>query len=314
MLKNKVIHNPGGFKAVWNHRIFYLFLVPAIITLFLFAYRSYLWIVIAFQDYDLVKGIGESAFVGFQNFIKVFSNRNFPRVLKNTLGINFLGFLFGFPAPIIFALLLNEIRLKKFKRTVQTLTYLPHFLSWVVVAGLFYVILDEDLGIINSILNALGFAKIAFLREAKYFWGLLISLTIWKEIGWGAIIYLAALTSIDASLYEAARVDGASRWAQVKHITIPGILPTIAVMLILTSGKIATGGGIVPGFDAILNLQNPMVYDASETLQVFNYSQGILYSRYSFAQALDLVQSLVAFVIVFGANYGAKKIKGYGVF
>lgn len=304
----------GSLKAVWEHRVFYLFLVPAVTVMILFAYRSYLWIIIAFQDYDLLKGIQGSEFVGFHNFIKVFSNRNFPRVLKNTLGINFLGFLFGFPAPIIFALLLNEIRSSKLKKTVQTLTYLPHFLSWVVVAGLFYVILDEDLGIVNNLIAGMGFEKIPFLREAKYFWGLLISLTIWKEIGWGAIIYLAALTSIDTSLYEAAKVDGASRWQQVMNITIPGILPTIAVMLILTSGKIATGGGIVPGFNAILNLQNPMVYDASETLQVFNYSQGILYSRYSFAQALDLVQSLVAFIIVFSANYGAKRIKGYGVF
>lgn len=220
----------------------------------------------------------------------------------------------GVIAPIILALMINEVKNAKFKSIVQTLTYLPHFLSWVIVAGLFYLILDEDMGIFNGIISSIGFEKIPVLREAKYFWTMIISTSIWKEIGYGSIIYLAALTSIDTALYEAATVDGASKWQQIKNVTIPGIMPTISVMLILTAGKIAKGGGLIPGFDAILNMQNPMVYESALTLQVLSYFQGIVYYRYSYAAAIGIIESLVAFVFVFGSNYLAKKFRGYGLF
>lgn len=308
-LKKKTI-----YTTMWDHRVFYMFLIPAFIVLILFSYRPYLWLSMAFQDYKLMKGVSGSSWVGIQNFIDIFTTPKFYQSISNTFGINLLAFAFGFPAPIILGLMINDVRSNKFKRVVQTITYLPHFLSWVIVAGLFYLILDEDMGVVNAIISQLGLQKVSFLREAKYFWNLIISTSIWKEVGYGTIIYLASLTSIDPTLYEAATVDGAGRWKQMLHVTLPGIMPTIAIMLILTSGKIATGGGIIPGFDALLNMQNPMVYERAETLQIFSYSQGIIYNRYSFAAAIGIVESLVAFGFVFSSNYLAKKFKGYGLF
>lgn len=299
---------------MWNHRIFYMFLLPALICLILFGYRPFIWLVMAFQKYQLGNSVFESQWVGLKNFIDVFQTPDFYLALKNTFGINLTAFLVGFPAPIILALMINEVKNTRFKGVVQTITYLPHFLSWVIVAGLFYLILDEDMGIVNAIISTMGFEKVPILREAKYFWGLIVSTSIWKEVGYGSIIYLAALTSIDPTLYEAARVDGANKWQQISNITIPGIMPTISIMLILTAGKIAKGGGLIPGFDAILNMQNPMVYESAQTLQVFSYFQGIVYYRYSYAAAIGIIESLVAFAFVFGSNYLAKKFRGYGLF
>lgn len=301
-------------KQMWQHRIFYLFILPAFMALIIFSYRPYMWLTMAFQDFQITKGAAGSPYIGFQNFLDVFQTPTFFRAVRNTLGINLLGFVLGFPAPIICALLINELRHEGLKKRVQTLTYLPHFLSWVIVAGLFYIILDEDMGIINMIISLFGRERIPFLRTANYFWVMIVSITIWKEVGWGSIIYLASLTNIDPTLYEAATVDGASKWKQVLHVTLPGIMPTIAIMLILTAGKIATGGGIIPGFDAILNMSNPMINEQAETLKVFSYTQGILYYRYSFAAAIGIIESLVAFFFVFGSNTLAKKIKGYGLF
>lgn len=301
-------------NTMWDHKVFYMFLLPAVVLLILFSYRPYLWLSMAFQNYKLMKGVAGSDWVGFANFIDVFTTPKFYTSISNTFGINLLAFAVGFPAPIILSLMINEVRSSKFKRVVQTVTYLPHFLSWVIVAGLAYLILDEDMGIVNAIIESLGLAKVSFFREAKYFWNLIIGTSIWKEVGYGTIIYLASLTSIDPTLYEAATVDGAGKWKQMLHVTLPGIMPTIAIMLILTSGKIAKGGGIIPGFDALLNMQNPMVYEKAETLQLYSYSQGIIYNRYSYAAAIGIIESLVAFGFVFASNHLAKKFKGYGLF
>jgi putative aldouronate transport system permease protein len=229
------------------------------------------------------------------------------------LAINGFALIFGFPMPIIFALMLNELRQRKFKKWVQTVTYLPHFVSWVIVAGLFYFLLDETTGVVNDFIEAAGGNRVAFFRRADLFWPLIILAAIWKEIGWSSIIYLAALSSIDPNLYEAARIDGANKWQEIWNITLPGLLPTISVLLIITTGRILIGGGLIPSFQAVWNMANPMLSETSETIGIHTYLVGVRQGKYAYGTAAGLFQSFVAFVFVFGSNFLAKKFKGYGV-
>jgi putative aldouronate transport system permease protein len=267
----------------------------------------------AFMDYDFFDGFAGSPWVGLKHFVRFATGPDFWRVIRNTLAINGLSLIIGFPLPIIFALLINEMQHSGFRRTVQTITYLPHFVSWVIVAGLAYTILDSQTGAVNYVLESLGAEKYAFLREPGAFWPIIITAAIWKELGWGSIIFLAALSGIDPALYESSRIDGANRWQEVWHISLPGLLPTISVVLILTAGRIITGGGLIPSFEAVFNMGNPLLFQTAETVQIHVYYRGILGGDYSYATAVGLFQSLIAFIFVFGSNYLSKVFKGYGV-
>ncbi len=244
-----------------------------------------------------------------KHFVALFKDPMFYQVMRNTLGMSFLQLVFGFPLPIIFAILLNELRGMKFKKMVQTVSYLPHFVSWVIVAGLFSTMLASD-GIVNDVLMFVGIVDepISFLAIPEYFWGIVTSAEIWKELGWYSIIFLAAITGIDPSLYEAARVDGANRWQQIWNVTLPCISPTIVVILILNIGWL-----ISIGFEKQYLLQNSLVQDYSKVLDLYILDYGIKLGRYSFGTAIGIFKSLVSIILLFSANRLAKRFTGASV-
>lgn len=323
MENNSVINNKNKFmhsyrlKTLKNdfirYKMHYLFLLPALITVAIFAYRPMVGVLMAFQDYSATEGILGSPFVGLKHFYEFLQTPDFYKAFKNTIGINILMICIGFPIPIIFALMINEIRNKHFKKICQTISYLPHFISWVVIAGMVYRMLDIESGSINLLIKLFGGEPVAFLREAKYFWPILISTSIWKELGWDSIIFLAAISSIDSRLYEAAIVDGAGRLRQIISITLPGISTTIGLLLIFRVGTLVNASGGA-SFDAIFNLQNPLVMDSSMVLDIYVYIEGIQWLRTSYATAIGLTQSIVSFLLVVIANKISKRLTGYGAF
>lgn len=300
-------------KKIKKYRTMYVFLIPAVALTIVFSYTPMIGVIMAFQNYNPIKGFFGSEFVGIKHFVEFFNDTAFYSALKNTLGINILMIIIGFPLPIVFALMINEIKDGFFKRITQSISYLPHFISWVVIAGMAYRLLEEDFGSINLLIDFLEGEKVAFFREADYFWGILVTLAIWKELGWNAIIYLAALSGIDSQIYEAATVDGAGRFKKLIHITLPGIRPTISLMFILTIGSLATSVGGT-GLEAIMNLQNAMVSKSSTTIDYYIYFQGLKMNRMSFAAAVGLSQSIIALVLVFATNSFNRMKKGYGAF
>lgn len=310
MTRNKTLKKINEYKAL------YLFLLPAIISVLVFSYKPMMGIIMAFQDFNVTRGIWGSEFVGLAHFKEFFTDPYFFSALKNTLGINGLAILIGFPLPIIFALMVFSIKDSIFKRVNQTISYLPHFISWVVVAGLLYRITDESSGIINLLIKNLGYDPIPFFKDPQYFWGVAIVTGIWKELGWISIIYLAALSGVEAEQYEAAMIDGASSFQKLIYITIPGIMPTISVVLIFTLGTLINTSGyfvLVP-FDSIFNLRNPMISETANTLDFYIYQTGVLDSKYSYATALGLTQGIVALVMVLSGNWFSKKVQGKGAF
>ena len=302
------------WQRLYQYRVNYLLLLPAVAVVAVFAYRTYPWVLMSFQDFTFKRGLFGSDWVGLLHFEEMFSNPLFHRAVRNTLVINALTFLVGVPAPVVFALLLNELRHRLFKRVTQTITYLPHFLSWVITAGLFYQLLNVDTGLINLAISRLGLQPVAFFREPELFWPIMVSVSVWKEVGWTSIIYLGALSAINSELYEAATIDGANRWQQVWHVTVPGLMGTVAVILILTAGQIIRGGGIIPDFEAIFNMRNPLVAMRSDTVAVHTYLEGVVHSRYAYGTAVGLAESVFALVAVVSANWLAKRFRGSGVF
>ena len=247
---------------------------------------------------------------GFQHFINFFKDEEFFNVMANTLGISILKLIFNFTLPIVFALLLNEVRNIRFKKAVQTITYMPHFLSWVVLGGILTTWLGEG-GLFNELLIKMGFLKegVAFLAYPKYFWAITVISDLWKELGWSAIIYLAAIAGIDQEMYEAAKVDGASRWKQIWTITLPSIAPTVTIMFIL-----AVGGLLNTNFDQILVLNNPLNAPRSNVLDIYVYQTAMRGMRYSYASAIGLFKSVVAFILLFIANQVTKKLNDTSLF
>ena len=247
---------------------------------------------------------------GFQHFINFFKDEEFFNVMANTLGISILKLIFNFTLPIIFALLLNEVRNIRFKKAVQTITYMPHFLSWVVLGGILTTWLGEG-GLFNDLLIKMGILKegIAFLAYPKYFWAITVISDLWKELGWSAIIYLAAISGIDQEMYEAAKVDGASRWKQIWTITLPSIAPTVTIMFIL-----AVGGLLNTNFDQILVLNNPLNAPRSNVLDIYVYQTAMRGMRYSYASAIGLFKSVIAFILLFIANQVTKKLNDTSLF
>lgn len=288
-------------KDIVYNRYIYIMLIPVVMYFVIFHYIPLIGAQIAFRNFSPVKGVWNSEWVHFRHFIDFFNSYYFERLIKNTLLINIYDILFGFPAPILLALVLNEVKNRLFKRAVQTITYLPHFISIVVISGMILDFFSRD-GVINSVLNFFGIESIPFMILPECFRPIYVGTNIWQQIGWGSIIYLAALTSIDQQLYEAATIDGAQRFKQLIHITVPGIMPTIIIMLILRMGRIMT-----VGFEKVLLLYNESTYQTADVISTFVYRKGILEMSYSYATAVSLFNSVINFAILLIFNKLCRK-------
>ena len=289
-------------KRIIKCKYLYLLLLPGVIWLIVFKYVPMYGLVIAFKDYNIFKGIPASPWVGWTNFLDFFSYDKFWVLLKNTLLISGYKVLFGFPFPILVALMLNEVRSKVFKRSIQTIVYFPHFLSWVIVGGLVITLLSPD-GLVNSVITLLGGESQMWIAKSDYFRGILVASDIWKESGWGTVVYMAALAGISVEMYEAALIDGASRLQKIWYITLPSILPTIVILLILRMGSVMEAG-----FEQVLILQNNNVLDVGDIIDTYVYRVGLVQRKYSYSAAVGLFKSLINLVLILGTNYSAKKM------
>lgn len=280
----------------------FIMLVPVVAYYILFKYWPMGGLVIAFKNYNFADGILGSPWVGLKNFHVLFSSSNTLQIIWNTFWLSFLSLVFGFPTPIFLAILLNEVRRSWFKRWVQTIIYLPHFFSWVIVSGIVLSLFATDYGSINKVLALFGIEPITFLYESKSWLAIFVGSGIWKEMGFSTIIYLAALTTIDPSLYESAAMDGATKWRQMWHVTIPGIRHTIILLLILAMGKI-----MEVGFDQVYNLQNAGVSEVSEVISTYIYKIGLGNAQFSLTTAMGFFESIISCSLVLIANRIAKK-------
>lgn len=293
---------------LWRDKWLYLMLAPVILYYFVFKYVPIAGIAMAFQDYNIFKGFFESPWVGFEVFEKVFMQEQFWKSVRNTLVLNLSTLVFNFPLTILLALMLNEIRRAKFKKITQSMLYLPHFISWVVVAGIATNLFKMNNGNINNVLNGIGIDSVPFLSSKPWWVFTYVISHVWKEIGWGTIIYLAALTGVDESLYEAAYIDGATKFQRIYFITLPLIRSVVVVMLILQISKMMS-----IGLDAPLLLGNTKVMEISEVLSTYVYRLGIQKAQYSQATAVGLFQSVINIIILFLANWFAKAIGEDGI-
>jgi len=294
-----------------QHWTLYLLLLFPLAYVFIFKYTPMSYIQIAFKKFSLIQNIWEMEWAknhGFEYFIKAFSNRDFLYALRNTLMLNLLDLVIGFPAPILLAIILNELVFKKFKRITQTIAYMPHFLSWIIISGLALQLFAPTNGLVNILVNKMGFESIPFLNSSTHWVWTYVFLGVWQSVGWNTIIYLAAITSISPELYEAASVDGASRLRKMWHITLPGIRPTIIVLLILSLGRI-----LGSDFDRPYALGNKMVSDVSNVISTFVYTNGIRGLQFSLTTAVGLFQSVIGVIFIFGANYVAGKFGERGI-
>jgi len=295
-------------RSVKVNKALLIMLIPGILYYILFKYKPMYGVLIAFKEYNLIEGVTGSPWAGMKYFNMTFQSPDFWRVFKNTLILSAYKLIFTFPAPIILALMLNEVRCMKFKKTVQTLTYLPHFLSWVVLSGIVINFLSPSSGPVNMIIRELGFDPIYFMGEKKYFRAILVISTIWKEVGWGTIVYLAALTSVDTQLYEAAALDGAGRLRQTISVTLPAIANVVVIMLIMRVGKI-----INDDFDQIYNMYNPAVYSVADVLSTYIYKMGLEQAMYSYSTAMGLFKNVIAFTLVILTNSISTRVSDYGL-
>ncbi|WP_256711413.1 ABC transporter permease subunit [Paenibacillus sp. FSL H7-0331] len=300
-------------SRVWailmRDKFLYLLALPGILYIIIFKYVPMWGIVIAFQDYSPYRGVMNSAWVGFEHFNRFFSNPDFMLLFRNTMAINILNLVFYFPLPILVALLLNEVVGNKFKKTVQSIVYLPHFLSWVIIVGITILMLSRSDGVINNMIVALGFPKVDFLTNPNLFWGLLTVQSIWKEAGWGTIIFLAAMAGLDPQLYEAARMDGAKRLRQMWHITLPGIRNVILILLILRIGNIMD-----VGFEQVYLMKNGAVSEVGDVFDTYVYRLGIQQGQFSFSTAVGLFKSVIGLVLVLIANGLTRRFGEEGVY
>lgn len=291
-----------------RHRWKYILMIPIIIYFILFAYKPMYGLIIAFKNYKPALGIAGSKWVGLKYFKKFFGDYYFFRILRNTFLISFYEILWGFPAPIILALMLNELRNERFKRTVQTITYIPHFISLVVICSILRQFCLSD-GVFNDIAAFFGAERTALLQKPGYFRTIYVASGIWQEIGWSSIIYLAALTGIDPQLYEAAEIDGANRMRQIWHITLPGIMPTIVMLLILRMGSIL---GV--GYEKILLLYNETIYETADVISTYVYRKGLIEANFSYSTAVGLFNSLINVIFLLATNIISKKVTDIGLF
>jgi len=290
-------------------RTLYLLSIPGILYFLIFKYVPLLGSVIAFQNYNLFAGFTGSPWVGLRHFEKMFAHYDFIRILNNTIILGLMDMIIAFPAPIILALLLNEVRRTYFKRTVQTIIYAPHFLSWVIISGIFIGILSPSSGFVNQMLGWFGIEPIYFLVENAWIRPVLVGSGIWRDVGYGTIVYLAALTSINPELYEAAEVDGANRWKQTWSITIPAILPVITVLFLLKIGDFLDFG-----FERVFVFQNSLNLGSSEILDTFIYKAGLQQMQFSYATAMGLFKSIVGLMLLVIANSLSRRATGESLY
>ncbi len=292
------------FASRFNRSKYLLLLfLPALIYYIMFKYVPMFGILISFKDYNAFKGVWESEWVGLKYYTLFFESPDFLKLLRNTILLGFYKIIFGFPAPIILALLLNEVRLQVVKRVAQSISYLPHFISNVVVVSMMFLFLSPSNGIVNNVVEWLGYESINFMQDENYFRSLYVLSDIWQHIGWETIIYLAALSAIDPQLYEAARVDGANRWHQLRHITIPGISSAIIILFILNIGQV-----LDIGFEKVLLMLNPSIYNTADVLSTYVFRTGIQSMNYSYGTAIDLFTSIVNLAFILSANWISRKV------
>ncbi len=314
MAKQKAPGIPAmGNKQTLMHRIkmdkwLYIIMIPGLIHYVLFKYAPMWGVLIAFKDYNPYTGFFDSTWVGMKHFVQFFSSSNFSKLFINTLWISLLNIVLAFPAPILLALLINELRMQRLKKAIQTCVYIPHFLSWVIVASLTYTIFSST-GIINRMLESLGLESVKFLTSTNMFRPMIIGQSIWKGAGWGTIVFLAAMSGVDLQLYEAAIVDGAGRFRQTWHITLPAIRSTVIIMLILRMGDV-----LDTGFEQIFLMSNALNRSVSEVFDTYVYTLGITQGSYSQATAVGLFKSLIGIILIFGSNALAKRAGESGIF
>lgn len=304
------MHRKKGYQESFSKRLktdlrrnwsLYLLVLPVLLFYIAFKYKPMYGALIAFMDYTPTKGMANSEWVGLKHFSRFFSSPYFWRLLKNTFLLSFYNLLFGFPAPIILALLLNEVKNAKFKKFTQTVTYLPHFLSLVVICGM---VTDFSLinGLFNSVIEFFGGTRTPLLQNPDYYRTIYVLSGIWKEVGWGSIIYLAALSGIDTQLYEAAKIDGAGKWKQMIHVTLPGITPQIVILLIMKIGNLMS-----MGYEKTILLYNPSIYETADIISSYVYRSGLMNQEWGYSTAIGLFNSLVNCTLVVAANYISRK-------
>ena len=308
-----------GFRRFWRQKEIQLFALAGVAYLLIFSILPMFGIILAFKSYKItsgVAGIFTSEWVGLKYFKEFFTDYRFPELLRNTIAISTLKMIFAFPVPILLAVLISECRNKPFKRIVQTVSYLPNFISWVLVYGISSALLSQNSGVISEILVKLGIVSsgIPFLTDPDYFWGTAVALSIWKSSGWWAIIFLAAIAGIDSTLYEAASIDGAGRLKRIWHITLPGIKGSIVTVLILSIGSFLGGGMVGSNFEQSFLMGNTVNNATSEIIQTYAFKMGMAQARFSYATAVDLVQSVISIILVVISNFVAKKVSGEGLF
>ncbi|AAU22936.1 sugar ABC transporter permease [Bacillus licheniformis] len=305
----KTEKKPTGLEAVKRDKWLYLLLVPGVLYFLIFKYWPMWGVLIAFKDYSPYLGFWQSEWVGFEYFKDFFMNPDFFRLLRNTLMLAALDLIFAFPAPLIVALLLNELRHAIYKRCIQTFIYVPHFVSWTIVVSITFVFFTVDTGVMNKVLQSITGREIAFLSDPEWFRPMIVLQSIWKETGWGTILFLAALASVDQEQYEAAVMDGAGRLRRMWHITLPAIRSTIVVLLILRIGSFLN-----IGFEQIFLMTNSLNRSVAEIFDTYVYVVGITQGAYSYSTAVGLFKSVVGIILIFCANYIAKKFDQDGLF
>lgn len=307
--KSEVHVRSRGWVIFARHKYVYLLALPGTIYFFLFKFVPMWGLLLAFMEYNPYAGISGSKWVGLKHFSELFVDPSFYIMMRNTFAINIFGLIFMFPIPIVLAVMLNEVRHEAFKRFNQSIVYLPHFLSWVVVVSLTFFILSSDVGIVNKIISGWGYEPIPFLSNPNYFWALITAQNMWKEAGWGTIIFLAAIAGVDPQRYEAAVVDGASRWRQIWHITLPAIRPTIIILLILRLGHMAD-----VGFEQVLLMMNPLVSSVAEVFDTYAYTIGVLRGQISIGVTVGMFKGVVGLMLVLVSNYIVKKLGHEGIY
>ena len=305
------VHGKSLGKRIWQHRVIYLFILPAVVWFLIFNYYPMYGLLLAFKNYKYNLGILGSPWVGVKWFRKFLLDRSFWQIIRNTLSISVLKLVFGFPMPIIMALMLDSLRNQKFKRVIQTISYMPHFISWVVVSAMLTKLLSPYGGLVNEVRKMLdpNAQSIFYMGQRSYFLPMVILSDIWKGVGWGSINYLSALTGIDSQQYEAAVIDGAGRFRQALHITLPGIMPTFLVLFLLSIANFMS-----TGFQQYYVFQNSMVYSKIEVLDVYIYKMGLKLFDYSYSTAIGIIKSILSVLLLFVANFLARKVRGSNIF
>lgn len=295
---------PGRQNKIWQNKYLYLMIMPAVVFMILFRYLPMGGLVIAFKNYSFRRGIWNSPWAGLRHFVFIFTqNLDFFNILRNTLVINILKLIFYFPAPIVLALMINDVRGLRLKRSIQTLIYLPYFISWVVFGTLVIQFLSPGTGIVNSVIKFFGREPVFFMSQSRFLWPIVVLSEIWKSAGWGTIMYLSALTSIDQEIYQAAKIDGANHLQCLWHVSLPGISDTIVVLLLLQIGQMMD-----VGFDQMYVLAKPVLYDVGDVLSTYIFRIGVGQAQFSSTAAIGLFQSAVGLVLISLANITCKKL------